>query len=128
MNLKSPNSKRFVLYSLRSTVLISLQVQQPQPLLLLISIILYSDQFCITITSIWTDFNQNGVKLIIQNSGSNMVDNASSSPVNNISRHHDITSIVKFYLCVRKNLDFIPPHFRFMATLRKFTWKINMTS
>ena len=128
MNLKSPNSKHFVLYSLRSTVLISLQVQQPQPLLLLISIILYSDQFCITITSIWTDFNQNGVKLIIQNSGSNMVDNASSSPVNNISRHHDITSIVKFYLCVRKNFDFIPPHFRFMATLRKFTWKINMTS
>ena len=52
MNLKSPNSKRFVLYSLRSTVLISLQVQQPQPLLLLISIILYSDQFFITITSI----------------------------------------------------------------------------
>ena len=128
MNLKSPNSKSFVLYSRRSTVLISLQVQQPQPLLLLISIILYSDQFFITITSIWTDFNQNGVKMIIQNSGSNMVDNASSSPVNNMSRHHDITSIVKFYLCVRKNLDFIPPHFRFMATLRKFTWKINMTS
>lgn len=45
MNLKSPNSKRFVLYSRRSTVLISLQVQQPQPPLFLISIILYSDQF-----------------------------------------------------------------------------------
>ena len=42
MNLKSPNSKRLVLYS---TVLISLQVQQPQRFLLLISIILYSDQF-----------------------------------------------------------------------------------
>ena len=52
MNLKSPNSKRFVLYSRRSTVLISLQVQQPQPPLFLISIILYSDQFFITITSI----------------------------------------------------------------------------
>ena len=44
-----------------------------------------------------------------------MVD-GSSSPMNNRSRHHDIT-----YLCVSKNLDFIPPPFllsifRFMAT------------
>ena len=50
-----------------------------------------------------------------------MVDNASGSPMNNRSRHHDITSIVKCYLCVSKNLGFIPPPFRFMATLRKFT-------
>ena len=63
MNLKSPNSKRWVQYS---AVLISLQVQKFQLFLLLISIILYTDHFfIISITPIKTGFKQNGVNLVV---------------------------------------------------------------